>query len=42
VPFSVFGTVSAAATWMAPHVEMRDAAALASLVADVRAELKAR
>lgn len=39
VPFSVFGTVSAATTWMAPHVEMRDAAALASSVEAIRAEL---
>jgi hypothetical protein len=39
VPFSVFGTVSAAATWMAPHVELRDAVVLANSVASVRAEL---
>jgi hypothetical protein len=39
VPFSVFGTVSAATTWMAPHVDMRDAAAIASAVEAVREEL---
>jgi hypothetical protein len=39
VPFSVFGTVSAATTWMAPHVDIRDATAIASSVEAVRSEL---
>ena len=39
VPFSVFGTVSAATTWMAPHVDMRDAVSIASAVEAVRAEI---
>lgn len=39
VPFSVFGTVSAATTWMAPHVDVRDADAIAKAVETVRSEL---
>jgi len=39
VPFSVFGTIAAATTWMVPHIDMRDAAALARHVESIRAEL---
>jgi hypothetical protein len=39
VPVSVFGTVNAASTWMAPHVDMRDSVAIAAAVEAVRAEI---
>jgi len=40
VPFSVFGTVSASATWMVPHVELRDAAVLTRAVEGLRVTMK--
>jgi hypothetical protein len=39
VPLSVFGTVGAAAMWMVPHIDARDADLLARSVDALRAEL---
>jgi hypothetical protein len=40
VPLSVFGTVRASTTWMAPRVDLRDASLLARSVESMRAELE--
>lgn len=40
VPFSVFGTVGAAATWTAPHVKIRDSASVLQAVESLRASLE--
>jgi hypothetical protein len=39
VPLAVLGTVSAAATWMAPHIDARDSVVLSRAVESIRAEM---
>jgi hypothetical protein len=39
VPLSVFGSITAATTWMVPHLDVRNASALARAVESVRGEL---